>query len=133
MIGLDTNLLVRLLVGDDPSQLAIAADVVSREDTFVPVTVLLETEWVLRAAYDIPREVLHAALVGVCELERLTVEDEPAVRRALDAYRQGLDLADALHLSRCGACSRFLTFDKRIVRRAAGLSGRPVVEVPEGR
>ena len=55
MISVDTNVLVRLLTNDDPAQARRAARIMEKEDIFIPKTVLLETEWVLRHAYKIER------------------------------------------------------------------------------
>ena len=53
MIAVDTNVLVRLLVSDNPAQGKASHRLFACEDVFVPDTVLLETEWVLRAAFDL--------------------------------------------------------------------------------
>ena len=56
-IALDTNLLVRLLVNDDPAQAELAAACIDASaGCFVPITVALELEWVLRGAYKLPRD-----------------------------------------------------------------------------
>lgn len=76
MPALDTNVLVRYVVRDDAAQLAVARALirrcVEREQTlFVPVTVLLELEWVLRSAYGFAKDrVIHvvAALLSAAEL-----------------------------------------------------------------
>src|SRR5271165_3450212 len=51
MLAIDTNLVVRYLVGDDPGQAARARSLIDNNDVFVCTTVLLETEWVLRSVY----------------------------------------------------------------------------------
>jgi predicted nucleic-acid-binding protein len=51
MIAFDTHLLVRAVVADEPSQVAIVRDLVMQDIVFISRTVLLETEWVLRALY----------------------------------------------------------------------------------
>jgi len=55
MIAVDTNLLVRLLTSDDPDQARRAARIMESDDIFIPKTVMLETEWVLRHAYGIEK------------------------------------------------------------------------------
>jgi predicted nucleic-acid-binding protein len=49
MLAVDTNVVVRYLTADDPEQFARAVAVVEGAETFVSLTVLLETEWVLRS------------------------------------------------------------------------------------
>ena len=51
MLAIDTNLIVRYLVGDEPGQAARARRLIDNNDVFVCTTVLLETEWVLRSVY----------------------------------------------------------------------------------
>ena len=59
------------------------------------------------------------------------VEDESVVTLATDAYRAGLDFADALHHASAHGCERFLTFDERGFARPAGrLKLRPIVMLP---
>ena len=55
MIAVDTNLLVRILTNDDPIQARRAVKILKNDDIFIPKTVLLETEWVLRHGYGIGR------------------------------------------------------------------------------
>lgn len=64
-VALDTNVLVRLLVNDDPAQAEQAAELIdSSPACFVPITVALELEWVLRGAYKLPREAVITAFEG---------------------------------------------------------------------
>ena len=53
MIAVDTNVLVRLLTGDDPAQTQRAVELFAQESILIPKTVLLETEWVLRYSYEL--------------------------------------------------------------------------------
>ena len=91
------------------------------------MTVILEAEWVLRDAYEMSSAEVIDALRRLCGLERVKVGAAEAVGRALDyAERGGLWLADALHLAQAGECEAFVTFDKRLVRKAKGLINTPV-------
>jgi predicted nucleic-acid-binding protein len=100
-IALDTNLLVRLLTNDDPAQARQVADLIDTSAAcFVPFTVVLELEWVLRGAYQLSREAITHALRGLIAIRHLHLEQEEQVLQALEAYGQGLDFADALHLLR---------------------------------
>jgi len=128
MISLDTNVIVRVVTRDDPKQAAAAADVLRSGPLWLAKTVLLETEWVLRAAYGLEREAVHGALRKLVGLRDLQLEDRPAVFRALDGYAAGLDFADALHLASSATAEQFVTFDRSLVRRAKAL-----VTVPKTR
>ena len=68
------------------------------------------------------------ACFGPC-IEHITLEDRDAVLVALDAFDQGLDFADALHLARSSRASTFVTFGQRLAKRAKGLAPTPPVEL----
>lgn len=96
----------------------------------VSVTVLLELEWVLRGFYELPRASIHRALSALCTYGNVVVEDRARVLAALQAFEQGLDFADALHLSRAASCTALLTFDKRFIKRASSLPDAIPCEQP---
>lgn len=130
MISVDTNLLARFLLKDDPVQHRRAVVVLeSDEEVFIPVTVLLELAWVLRAR-DSTREEILASLRGIIALPRVRSQHEEAVRIALGWIEAGMDVADAFHLALCAKSSRFLTFDAALARRARGLGTQPPVSAP---
>jgi predicted nucleic-acid-binding protein len=111
VIALDTNVLVRLVTRDDEEQVERARAALEGQQLFVAKTVLLETEWVLRFSYGLPRETIRAAFENVLGLRGLLAEDRSTVLLALAAYERGLDLADALHLASSAPADRFATFD----------------------
>lgn len=123
MIAIDTNVLARLIVGDDPEQGRRAAALFRREDIFIAKTVLLELEWVLRGAYRIERPRILKALLGVLGLPNVSAEDSGRVAAALRDYEAGMDFADALHLASSIEASRFVTFDDKLRKRAKALNG----------
>jgi predicted nucleic-acid-binding protein len=105
MPSLDTNVLVRYLVQDDSGQLAAAKRLISRcvtsgQSLFVPVTVTLELEWVLRARFGYIKEDVMQALSSLFSAAELTFESERALEVALHLYREGsADFADCLHIA----------------------------------
>jgi predicted nucleic-acid-binding protein len=117
--SVDTNILVRLIVRDDVKQAQIA-EVVVLSGVHVPLTVLLETAWVLSTFYRFDRQRLNAALIELIDSEAIHVEDEPAIRVALELHRQGADIADVFHLVAAKGTEAFVTFDK-CVPEGAGL------------
>jgi predicted nucleic-acid-binding protein len=117
MIAVDTNVLVRLLTWDDPEQAAEAKALFSANDIFVAKTVLLETEWVLRSLYALDTGRIAGALRGLLGLPRVRCEDRNAVEMALRCFEQGLDFADALHLTSSVGASKLVTFDQRFRKR----------------
>ena len=118
MIALDTNVLVRVVTADDPDQLSSALKIFGSGPLWIPKTVLLETEWVLRFSYDLAPNAILDALRGLLGLRNLQVEDRGAVLLALSLFETGVDFADALHLASCKGAERFATFDRTLARRA---------------
>jgi len=129
MLGIDTNLIVRYLTGDHPTQSAAARALIDGDDVFVSTTVLLETEWVLRSVYGFAPQQISAALRGFAGLARVSLEDPALIAIALDRVDRGIDFADALHLSRAEGCAAFVTFDQRLIKRAKA-AGLPNVRAP---
>lgn len=127
MIGLDTNVLVRVLVRDEREQAHRALARLRQDGLFVAKSVLLECSWVLERRYGFPSERTIPALRMLLGLPNLTVEDRPTVLRALEWWGAGLDFADALHLA-AGPVERFVTFDAALIRGARALPDAPAVE-----
>lgn len=127
MHGVDTNIIVRFLTGDDPAQAAGARSVIGQKPIFVPRTVLLEAEWVLRGVYGLPSKQIILALRALAGLPGVLVEDAVLVAKAMDWAEAGMDFADAMHLAAATSCDSFLTFDKRFVRSGTRLGGIPIM------
>ena len=119
MISIDANVLVRFVVNDDREQALRARALIASQDIFVPTGVLLETEWVLRRAYKLAGQEIFETLRAFLALPRVFAEDETAARSALDRAEQGMDFADALHLSCSTRCEAFASFDRGLPRAAA--------------
>ena len=126
MNAIDTNVIVRYLTGDDPRQANKARAVIDGEAVFVPRTVLLEVEWVLRGVHGLPSEQIIPALRAFAGLPGVSVEDAGLVAKAMNWAEAGMDFADALHLAAAAECEGFLTFDKRLARSGTRLSGIPI-------
>ncbi len=118
MIAVDTNIIVRLVTGDDPVQLERAMSLAAVEPFYVSLTVAAETEWVLRSRYEYDRATIHAALTSLPDLVPMVYEDEVGVRWALDRYAIGGELADYLHIVAARNIGRFATFERRLAVRA---------------
>ena len=125
MTAVDTNVVVRLLTGDDPKQAAAAKALFAAEPIWIAKTVLLETGWVLRSLYGFEQRAIHEAFVKLLGLKNVRIEDEPAVAAALALAVHGIEFADALHVSSKPPGAVFVSFDQSFVRRAprAGVNG----------
>ena len=120
MRAVDTNILVRFLTADDPKQARAARRVIEAGDIFIGTTVILETEWVLRAGYGFTPTEIVKGLRGLGGLDGISIEEPAEISQALDAIISGMDFADALHLARSSHCSAFVTFDKKLATRSKG-------------
>jgi predicted nucleic-acid-binding protein len=121
MIAIDTNILIRFVVNDDPDQFRRAKAFLAGNDVVLLTTVVLECEWVLRSGYDYSREQIGAALVGLFGLPRVTLQDRTTLLWALHGYQNGMEFSDALHLAGASQAAAFATFDADLKRRAAKL------------
>ena len=120
MPALDTNVLVRYVVQDDSGQLAAAKRLIDRcvtegRSIFVPVTVTLELEWVLRASFGYVKDDVLQVLSNLFSAAELTFESERALEVALQLYREGsADFADCMHIALATEAGEqpLWTFDK---------------------
>ena len=123
MVVVDTNILVRFAVNDDPKQVAQARRAIGSQDIWIGVTVLLELEWVLRSRYAYERFEILSFLRQLLTTDSVQVEDEAQVANALDWFADGADFADALHLARGRARGVMLTFDTGFCKPARRVAG----------
>lgn len=121
MLGVDTNVLVRFLVRDDEVQFEKARKLIKREVTagrriFVSQLVLLESEWVLRSRYSLPKNLIIEAISGLLDSTNVLFEDEQAIEEALFIWKDTTaDFADCLigAKNRRLGCRATATFDVR--------------------
>ena len=128
MTGVDTNIIVRLLTGDDPGRSDKARAVLKRPDIFIAETVMLEAEWVLRHAYGFGTPAIHDAFTKLCGLPNVILPNPHRMLTALQWYADGMDFGDALHLASSQACGTFLSFDRKLIRKAEGRGNCKVKE-----
>lgn len=127
MIGLDTNVLVRLITRDDEAQAQRAKEVFDRHAgeigaLYVADIVLVELCWTLARSYGLARADVARAVQALLDNATIALESPDAVRTALAGFRAGgADFPDCLIVAKAGAagCRQVLSFD----RRMAGLPG----------
>ena len=131
MNAVDTNVIIRLLTVDDPEQFRQSEDIFRIERVFIPDSVILETEWVLRYAYKFKAAQISKAFRSLFGLPNVFLQNPTAIMLALDWHENGLDFSDSLHLAQSQTCKRMLTFDKKFVKAAQDIPSIPVVFPPE--
>jgi predicted nucleic-acid-binding protein len=123
MIGLDTNVLVRYIMQDDPVQTpqanALIDALAANRPGFVAVVSVIELAWVLTGCYGLERAQVADAIEGLIRSKEILVERADVVWQALRIYREGVgDFADCL-IARSAAvagCDRTMTFDRGAVK-----------------
>jgi predicted nucleic-acid-binding protein len=136
VIAIDTNVLARFYC-DDPADPEAARQrprarrvMLESASLFVPLTVVLEFEWVMRGFYELPPVDFCRAAEHLLGMSHVTVERWETVRDALALHKRGLDFADALHWACISGCRHMVTFDDRgFARRARRLGLKPEVVV----
>lgn len=120
MPALDTNVLVRYLVADDKKQFEIAKeyieDAASHEALFIPVSVCVELEWVLRSLYELNKAMIIDTFNRLLEAREIEFQDESAIEITLSLYSDNnADFADCLHIASAQTENHcpLVTFDKK--------------------
>lgn len=116
--AIDTNILVRLIVQDDERQLAIITTLLDDGELQANLSVVLETEWVLRSRFQYDRERIYSAFASLLDLQGLEFEFADVFEWALEQYRHGADFGDMIHLATAREADRFLTFDRGLASSA---------------
>ncbi len=131
MLGIDPNVLVRFLVRDDEAQFEKARKLIKREVAagrcvFVSHLVILETEWVLRSRYSLPKNLIIEAISGLLDATDVRFEDEPAIEEALFIWKDTTaDFADCLigAKNRRLGCRATATFDVKAAKLPGFIAG----------
>ncbi len=118
MAALDSNVVLRLIVGDDARQARAAEKQVAAESCTVAPSVLMECEWVLRGSYGLDAALIAASFRDLLALHNIEALDPVLTHQALRGFEAGLDFADALHAGQRRDGERFMTFDRQLARRA---------------
>jgi predicted nucleic-acid-binding protein len=125
MIGLDTNVLIRYIMQDDPKQSPKANKIIdalsSDEPGFITVVSVLEIYWVLTTAYALTEEQFLQAMEGILRTKQFVVESADQVLRALRVFEKGRsDFADCLieRTAASAGCAQTMTFDVKASKHA---------------
>lgn len=123
MIALDTNVILRYLLRDDPKQAKKAKALVDRLDqdeerAYVSDVVLCEVVWVLKSAYGFGRDQIGAVLRQLIAARQLTFDSTDRLLRAIRAFETGKgEFADYVirEHGRDAGCEAVRTFDKALL------------------
>lgn len=127
MIGIDTNVIVRALIGDDQAQTGAAVELLesltAAEPAWISHAVLAETFWVLRRSYGVPAEEIVTELSRLVSASNVITEHSDVVSASLTAAAAGADFADALvaHGARKAGARTTMTFDASAARALDGM------------
>lgn len=117
-VAVDTNIIVRLFVEDDPIQTKQAATLFSQNYILISTSVILETAWVLGKIYAFSSDAIAACLRKLSSIKTVEISDDLAFDAFLKMVDDGIDIADAVHLASAGNADWFATFDKEFVKAA---------------
>jgi len=130
MIVLDTNVLLRYLVQDDPLQSPRATEIITRrlseqEPGFVSLVTILEVVWVLKSLYKRSRQEIANGVEMILAADTLEVQNEQEVYHAVVALRNGTGIFEDALIGALGTwrgCSATLTFDEKAAQRLHGFA-----------
>ena len=124
MTGIDTNVLVRYLIKDDPEQTGKAVALMKsfsvRNKGFISLVVMVESIWVLESVYKQDRGLIKEAMLKLLRSTRLVIQSALEIESALSRQEDSGDLADAIiaEIGISAGCERTVTFDKKAARVA---------------
>ncbi len=121
MIGIDTNILARWILRDDPVQCVIADEVMGGPIE-IPTSVLLEFGWLLESVARLSRAAIADSMAAILSIDLASIPDREGIRWAIERYRQGADWGDMIHIISLQTATRFATFDLGITKAAGTTS-----------
>ncbi|BDA83224.1 hypothetical protein Sa4125_07660 [Aureimonas sp. SA4125] len=126
--GVDTNVLLRLLVDDDGAQAATAREFFQSRSPQFPVQVswiaLVELVWTLRSRYGYAVSDILTVVGELCRRPDVRIERVALVLDAVEKAKAGAGFSDALIAlgNEAAGCDRTVTFDREVSRRLAQMS-----------
>jgi predicted nucleic-acid-binding protein len=128
MIGIDTNILLRFILADDPAQFeltkAFFGNRSAEDPAFVSLFVLAETSWVLKRRYGYQNDVIASTLRQLLDAEEFLFEDEFFVDGLLEGDKRiGADISDYVvaHIASRSGCRSTMTFDVKAAKSVSGM------------
>jgi predicted nucleic-acid-binding protein len=116
--AIDTNIVLRLITGDDEPQTMRALAFLKAQPVVVTLSVAMEVEWVLRSAYQWSRAEIADALTAFSALEHVEFEQRTGMDWAVTRLRNGAAFADMIHAISASDTDAFVTFDRKLAPSA---------------
>ena len=88
------------------------------QPSFISLSVLMETVWLMTSRYHMSRTVAAAAMLQILDVSTVSCEQEPLARWALAQFAKGAAIADMIHLISARHQTSFATFDRDMIRQA---------------
>ena len=129
-LAVDTNILARALVDDGSDQAQRSRALLSEKEIFVPDSVLLETEWLLRSIMKLDRTHINRTFATLVASANISFSNRSGIADVIDWHRAGLDFADAMHLRASDGCDGLASFDTNFKRRAKKIAGALPIITP---
>lgn len=129
-LAVDTNVLARALVDDGSEQSQRSRIVLSEKEIFVPDSVLLETEWLLRSIMKLDRTHINRTFAALVASANISFSNRSGIADVIAWHGAGLDFADAMHLRGAAGCEGLASFDAAFKRRAKKIAGPVPVVTP---
>jgi predicted nucleic-acid-binding protein len=122
VIAIDTNIIVRFLTKDDAKQYSASRKLFETEEIYISDTVIMETEGVLRFAYEFESIEICNAFRKLFGLPNIKLSNEFIIAQVINWHEQGLDFADAFHLALSQNIPALKTFDDKFIKKSKDLS-----------
>lgn len=129
-LAVDTNVLARALVDDGSDQAQRSRTLLSEKEIFVPDSVLLETEWLLRSIMKLDRTHINRTFATLVASANISFSNRNGIADVVAWHGSGLDFADAMHLRASDGCDGLASFDADFKRRAKKVTGAPPIITP---
>jgi predicted nucleic-acid-binding protein len=128
VISLDTSVLLRYLLNDDPILSPRALEIIDTNECLVTRAALTEAVYTLESYYRFSRTEVGRAISALLAVQRVSMEDAAVTARAVTWYAAGMDFGDALIAASSRGCTRVVSFDRDFARMARKLKCVPGVE-----
>ncbi len=127
MLTIDTNILLRYALNDNPMLSARAKSIIEDDTCFVPLLALAEMGFVLSSVYEASTVEVVAHTRALMQQKNLRFEHESRVLQAMAGIEAGVDWFDALLWASAPPQHEFATLDKKFANKATKLGWQPPV------